>query len=316
MPKILLLYTNFGPPYWDREGKPARYTKRSFTQLRDWHELKKSLPVPALGIHFNKYKDLPFSYMTVIGMEYDDQGFPTFDYRCIQKSERASAQLLEKLHNPAIGTLFEARDATVVLSLLTDLGEQPPQEWVTLLSSKQTLPTLEAWREWVGQHFLHLLDPGISNDDFEDVIAEIFRALGFEVNQMGHKRVGSYPDGTLVPPTADFAIVYDCKNTDNYYPTAEHQRALAEYLEKEGKRLQEQKRVRSVYSMFIARSFAQAELKGAHIFISADDLLYALFKRLRLGKDFALTAFDDLAKRNGRIDRQFMDREWAEIPVS
>lgn len=312
MPKILLLYTNFGPPYWSKEGKPAKYTKRSFNKLHDWHELKKSMPVPALGIHFGEFNYLRFSYMMVIGMEHDNQGVPTFDYLCIGGSKGTSAQLLETLSNPDIGTRFEAREATVVLGLLANLGEQPPQEWVALLSGKQPLPTLEAWREWIGQRFLRLLDPGISNDDFEDVTAEIFRALGFEVNQMGHKRPGSYPDGTLVLPAADFAIVYDCKNTDNYYPTAEHQRALAEYLEKEGKRLQEQKRVRLAYSLFVARSFAQAELEGAHIFISADDLLYALYKRLRLGKDFALTAFDDAAKRNRRMDRRFMDREWAD----
>lgn len=313
MSKVLLLYTNFGPPYWSREGKPAKYTKRSFRKLPDWNELQRSLPIPALGIHFGDFSYLRFSYMMVIGMEQDDREIPTFDYQCVGESGATSDQLLRTLRDPQTGTLFETRESATVLNMLNTLAEQPPQEWLDLLGGTKPQVPAESWRDWIGQRFLRLFDTKISNDDFEDIVAETFRALGFEVVQMGHRRPGSYPDGTLVAAPSDFAIVYDCKNSSNYYPIVEHQRAISDYVQKEGKRLQEQKRVRSVYSAIVARSFAQAELVGADIFVSAEDLLYALYKRLRLGKDFTLTAFDEVTKRSRRMDKRFMDQAWVEL---
>ncbi len=314
---VLLLYTDWSWDYWAKDGE-APFPSRSYKELPDWNELKARLPLPALGVYAkmkqNDFRLLEFSYLVVQGMEYDVRGIPKFQYSYKAKSKTKSEVLLRQF---ASRNFFEARESDAVLRLLRDLGEQPPQEWLDLIDVGKALPSIESWREWIGQHFLLLSNTEISNEDFEDVTVDVFRALGFEVNQMGHKRPGSFPDGTLTASLSDFAIVYDCKNRSDYYPPEDDKRALLAYTQKEGRRLQEQNnRIRSVYSMFVAKSLAQEELSGADVFISADDFLYALYKRVRLGKDFALTAFDEAAKRNGRMDKRFMDQEWPEFSVA
>ncbi len=97
-----------------------------------------------------------------------------------------------------------------------------------------------------------------------------FKALGFEVEQLGHRKLGAYPDGILVArPPYDFSIIYDCKNVRGYFPIESDKRALREYVEKFKPRiLNKHKHVKRVFSCFIAKSFVQKDgwsdrVKGA-----------------------------------------------------
>jgi hypothetical protein len=130
-----------------------------------------------------------------------------------------------------------------VLRALRNFSIALPAEWEMLLEEK----IQPSWRDWVGKHFQEILQP-ISNQEYEDRVAEILKALGFEVEQMGHRREGEYPDGIIY--SRDFAIVFDCKNRSNYFLDAKDKRAMIRYVQYAKRRIREQKRIEKVYLTF------------------------------------------------------------------
>ncbi len=71
------------------------------------------------------------------------------------------------------------------------MNENPPEQWLELINLGK--PPKD-WRDYVGKRFLELIYENLENDEFEDRVYELFRALGFKVLQFGHKTLGEYPD--------------------------------------------------------------------------------------------------------------------------
>jgi len=305
---VLILYTFWSPDYWEK-GKEAPYPKRSYEELSNWNELEKSLPVPGIGVYMKQrekdYRQRSFIYLRIKGMRYGGLREPYFDFEPIRRAEKTSAALLDKIGQHK---LFESRPLDQVIETLKGLGEEPPSDWLRLAKER----VKEDWRSWIGSYFLRA-ESDVSNDAFEDIIADIFRAIDFSVEQMGHKVHGNNPDGILVPPPPyDFAIVYDCKNSSEYYPSEDDKRALEDYLTRHKLEVKAKYRyITDAYSCFVAKSFKRELLSasevGADILLDLGSLLYILYKRLRMGSNFTLVPFDESGKHKKKIDTRFVE---------
>jgi len=304
---VLVLYTAWQQDYWEK-GKEAPYRKRSFEELSNWNELEKSLPIPGIGVYMRQrekdYRQRNFVYLRIKGMRYGELREPYFDFEPIRRGEQTSAALLDKIGQHK---LFESHPVDQLIEILKELGEEPPSDWLRLAKERVE----EDWRSWIGSYFLRA-ESDISNDGFEDVIADIFRAIGFSVEQMGHRVHGNNPDGILVTSLPyDFAIIYDCKNSREYYPNQDDKRALEDYLTRHKVEVKAKcGYITNVYSCFVAKSFdsklSSASEVGADVLLDLRSLLYILYKRLRMGSKFTLVPFGESGKHKKRIDERFV----------
>ena len=294
MKEILILCTGWEVDYWEID-KIAPYPKRS---IRPVEHLKNALPVPAIGVYIKQrgrdFTHLRPCFLIVRNISENEKGEPLFDFHFVAKMEGVTS--LEFLSEMGRKGLFFTVPQESPLKALRKFGIEPPAEWKMLIEEK----ILPSWLDWVGKRFQEVHQP-ISNPEYENRVAEIFYALGFEVEQMGYKREGEYPDGIFY--SRDFAVVYDCKNRSNYFLDAKDKRAMIRYVQYAKRRIREQKRIEKVYFAFIAHSHAEmlknlsniekeTSTKGA--LFTSETLLYLLYKSLSLGPHFLLVDFEEL----------------------
>jgi hypothetical protein len=306
MKQVILLATAWGSDYWDSD-KEAPYPGRKYTDLPGWEELSKNCPLAGLGIYIKqKDKDYfaqSFVYLKINGMRYDtDSDTPFFSFKVIKKATASSKSLVDKLPSEA-RKLFWAMNADDLIKILSEIGETPPKEWLALLGSVRTSA---CWRDYIGTYFLDLQSETLSNDEFEDRVAHLLTALGFDVTQKGHKIKGEYADGIATFDENECAIVYDCKNTVDFVPTAESVRALEKYFEDEKK----VHRGKSLYKAFIAKSFTGGQ--RATFFLPVDSLLYLLYKKLTMGSKFTLSPLRKILDSDISLTTEMIDKEWWE----
>jgi hypothetical protein len=273
--------------------------------------LKESLPLAGIGIYRKgKHKDLSFlppCFIIVQSIERNEKGEYEFGFRYLSKMEAiTSSKFADEME---ISTIFSPHPHEKVLEVLEKLGIKTPVEWQKLLEPKS--PT--TWKDWIGKHFQEFLSTSISNNDYEDRIFELFTALGFKVEQQGHKKEGEYPDG--IAYSKHFAIIYDCKNRPNYFLSANDKRAMVKYVSNAKRRIEEQKEVEKVHFAFVAHYYSNVEgisdiekdTQSKGFLFTSEALLYLLFKKISLGPLFALADFDQLisnqAITNGVIDK-------------
>jgi len=280
--------------YWEKD-RIAPYPKRS---IRAVEHLRNALPAPAIGVYI-KQRERDFThiipcFLAVRNISENEKGEPLFDFHFVAKMEGVtSLDFLSKIGQKG---LFFTVPQEKVLRALHSFGIVPPAEWRMLLEER----IQPSWRDWIGKHFEEILQQ-ISNQEYEDRVAEILKALGFELEQMGNKREGEYPDGIIY--SRDFAMVYDCKNRSNYFLDAKDKRAMIRYVQYAQRRIREQKRIEKVYFAFAAKSYKEilrnldsiekeTLTKGA--LFTSETLLYLLYKKLSQGPSFLLVDFEEL----------------------
>jgi hypothetical protein len=295
MTEILVLCTYWEPDYWDND-KIAPYPKRS---LKPIQHLKDKLPLAAIGI-YTKGKDRDFTaqspcFLIIKNITENEKGEPQFDFHHISKMQGITSLAL--LNEIGIRNLFFSIPDEKILHVLEKFGVKPPSEWRKLLEA-EVLPQ-PSWLDWVGIHFQDIAKP-ISNNEYEDRIAEIFTALGFEVEQLGHKKEGEYADG--IAYSKDFAIIYDCKNRTNYFLNASDKRAIIKYVQHAKRRIEERRKIEKIYFAIIAPSYdkvenisdIEKETSSKGFLLTSETMLYLLFKKLSMGPAFLLTDFEEL----------------------
>jgi len=302
MKKILLLATGWECDYWESD-REAPYPKTKYTDLPEWDNLSKNCPLPGIGRYIKqKDKDFsiePFVYLEIKGMRYDsDTQQPYFTVKFLRKSNTKSSELENKLPLNK-RKLFSVVESQELIEILRDIGEEPPEEWKRLIEIKGKITH---WKDYLGKYFLEIEEMHLSNDEFENRVAVLLNALGFKVDQKGHKIPGEYPDGIF--SFDDYAIVYDCKNTHNFTPNAEHKRAIEKY-EKDERKIRSEK---NIYCAFIAKSFK--EKSGKYLYLSINSLLYLLYKKLSLGSKFTLSPLKKIFDNFTQLGKETIDKEW------
>ena len=304
MKEVLILATGWSNDYWEVD-KEAPYLKTKHTDLREWDSFSKNCPLPGIGRYIkqkgNDFSPYPFIYLKITGMRFDLNTLqPYFEFKAIAKSRTESRKLEQNLPSDK-RKLFSAIKFENLIKILGNIGEEPPEEWEKLIKVKKEII---GWKDYIGKYFLQITDMTLSNDEFEDRAAALFNALGFKVNQKGHELPGEYPDG-IASFDGDYAIVYDCKNTDNFILTSQDRRAIKKYLEDEKKIRNEN----NIYCAFIARSF-KAEGKKDIFYLPINSLLYLLYKKLILGAEFALSPLKKILDDFIPFDDKTIDKEW------
>jgi len=225
----------------------------------------------------------------------NEKGEPQFDFHYISKMQGITSSVF--LNEIGIRDLFFSVLGKKVLFILERFDIKPPIEWQKLLEAE--LPSAPSWLDWIGKRFQEILQT-ISNNDYEDRIAEIFKALGFEAEQLGHKKKGEYPDG--IAYSKDFAIIYECKNRFDYFLSADDARAITKYVQDAKRRIEERRGIKKVYFALIAHSYKGAEKIGdieketssKGFLLTSEIMLYLLFKKMYLGSSFLLVDFEKL----------------------
>lgn len=304
MKKVILLETAWTSDYWESD-KEAQYPKTTYTQLLGWEDLSKNCPLAGLGIYIKqKEKDftrIPFVYLKITGMRNDTTTQqPFFDFKVIKKSNTQSKSLTDRL-SAENKKLFSAIDAGKLIKILNEIDEKPPKEWLDFIELVETPVT---WHDYIGKYLLDLKSGSLGNEEFEDRVADLLTALGFDVVQKGHRIQGEYPDG-IAAFEDEYAVVYDCKNTLNFIPTAADNRAVEKYMKDEGKMRKE----KTILSAFITKSFGAAPQKDVFYF-SVDFLLYLLYKKLSLGSRFNLAPLKKILDNKISLTIETIDKEW------
>ncbi len=306
MKQVIILATAWEPNYWDVD-KEAPYPKTKCTDLPEWDELARNCPLPGLGVYTMQgkkdYRQEPFVYLKITHMRCD--GKPYFTFKAIKKSSTKSEDIIDKLpsqnkSSPLKPKLFSAIDVDQIIKILSEIGEEVPKDWLALIELTEIRVT---WYDYIGKYFLDLREGNLSYEEFEDRVANLLKALGFEVSQKGHKTPENTPDGVATFED-EYHIVYDCKNTSNFIPTTEDNRAIKKYLEDEGKILKGK-----IFGVFIARSFGEEQRRDIFYF-RTEELLYLLYKKLSIGRKFNLAPLKKILDNKMNLTIETIDKEW------
>jgi len=305
--EVLVLCTNWSGDYWESDNV-APYSKRLTESVR---RLKDTLPLAGIGVYLTReggdFSTQPPCFLIIKDITEKEKRASLFDFQYVSKMQGITSSAF--LNKVGVRKLFFNVSGEKALSILKGLGIKPPIEWQKLLEAE--LSSTPLWRDWIGKRFQEILQI-ISNDDYEDRIAEIFKALGFEVEQLGHKKEGEYPDG--IAYSKDFAIVYDCKNKFNYFPIVNDRRAMTQYVRHEKRRIKELG-IEKAYFAFIAHSYEglekisdiEKETSSKGFLLTSEIMLYLLFKKMSLGPSFLLADFEELAS-NQNITMESVER--------
>jgi hypothetical protein len=309
MCKVLLLATGRRRTYWN-SPKEADYSRRSYKDLPEWESLARNCPLPGIGIYIkqkqNDFSSQHFVYLKVKGMRYDPNSeMPYFDFEPVGHSKTPSRELVGRLGDSERVPLFSVKDCSEILTVLQALRETPPSAWKDLLSPEQntTSQARYTWEDYIGKYFLDIKDTNISNNEFEDRVCALLTAIGFEVEQRGHRVPGEYPDGIAF--VEGYGLVYDCKNSTDYRPTTDDKRAIRKYLEDEKKAYES----KTLFPVFIAKSFRSYDEKDIY-HLDVEALNYLLYKKICLGSKFNLSRIKKLLDNKTTLNRDIIDNEW------
>ena len=248
---VVILATDWDPGFWQQTRNAPFPGER----------LKWDVPVPcpAIGV-YGKFKqpdlaDKPPSFLIIQGVERNEKGpiFRTEHLGVVQGI--TSDQLRKELGLPRF-RLIDRMNPDKVVGALQRLGVSIPERWTELLVHVIPPPG----DEWLPPRFS--LPESISNDLFEDRIAEMFRAIGYEVHQRGHRTSGRHPDGIALF-REQYAIVYDAKNCYDYQLPAGDQRAMVEYVKNAREKFAVgDRKIDDLYFAFVARGFGASARQG------------------------------------------------------
>jgi len=301
--KVILLATGWDPNYWG-VLKEAPYPKKSYRELIDWKELSKNCPLPGLGIYIKQrdrdYRNMKFIYLIIKGMRYDSLSEqPYFEFDPIQESSTESWKIINNLPSEN-KTLFSSIQSDKLIKILKNIDENPPGEWKNLIELKETIIS---WKDYIGKYFLEIESKNLSNEEFEDRIFNLLKALGFDIIQKGHTLPGAYADGIF--SLDNYAVVYDCKNTSNFFPSESDKRSIDRYLQDEIKVRKEKK----IYSAFIAKSFEEIS-RGDIFYFNVNSLIYLLCKKIQIGSRFVLDPIKKILENKTPLTNEIIDKEW------
>jgi len=128
--KAIVLATDWGKNFWEQRNE-APYPRLKGSDLPDWNELEKSLPLPGLGLYIGNYSNSGFCYLKITGMEikkYKSTLYtPHFYFELIEKSQIPS----EILTGPFYWYISVCYFQQLVAFLRAKEIESPPQ-WLSL----------------------------------------------------------------------------------------------------------------------------------------------------------------------------------------
>jgi len=305
MNQVILLTTRWSRNYWEStQDAPYKWDVIN-NGLSNLTDLAKSFPLPALGIYGKgkqeDYSDRNFVYIRIQGITADDKpANGLFHSEPVKPSSTSSNVLRSKLPDRRLVAVIET---DTLLKILNEIGEQPPTQWLQMVTREVVSIKTPSWRDYLGHYFLELESGNMGDNEFEDRIARLLTALGFKVTQKEHSIQGACADGIALHE--DIGIVYDCKNTQSYTPTESDVRALKQYTNDEMTLHSE----KTLYSAFISRDF-QSPPRQDTFHLRVEPLLYLLWVKLVKGSEFNLNPHKLILQKRRELNRETIDEYW------
>jgi len=133
--KAIVLATDWGKNFWEQRNE-APYPGLKRSDIPDWDELEKSLPLPGLGLYINEVSYSGFCYLKITGMEikkYKSTPYtPHFYFELIGKSKIPS-YILTRLFKRYINVYYFQK----LVAFLRAQKIEPPPQWLSLGDYKE-----------------------------------------------------------------------------------------------------------------------------------------------------------------------------------
>lgn len=310
---IILLSTILQSNYFNQNvDAPYNISEENYNNY--WQPLSQQCPLKGIGF----YRDHPdgrcqssnnFVYLRINGIRYDGHRIH-FDFHFLGLSNTQSINFIHSLPYINRNPLFSKIDDIIFNTIRIDLNLLPSQDWNNIALIIQPPPPppppppQNEINNFIGNYFLEIKTTILGNNEFEDRIFNLLTALGFETSQRGHIIRGAFPDGYAF--FNNNILVYDCKNSINYFPHAEDRLAMDNYIQQSLNLFPE---FNNYFPVFIAKSFSN-NLPINYKCINIDSLLYLYYKKIRMGVEFHLNPLINILLHNQYITRNMINANW------
>lgn len=137
MTQVILLMTKWSPDYWQRTQEAPYEWHVIATGVPNLNRLVNSTPMPGLGIYGSgqdyEHGDRNFVYIEIKGISSGYKPYKGVFYTAPFKRASHSSDLLRsKLPDKHLVASIESDS---LLSILSELGENPPVDWLDLLKN-------------------------------------------------------------------------------------------------------------------------------------------------------------------------------------
>jgi len=246
---VVILATDWHPRFWQRTRDATFFGERL-----EWDV---SVPCPAIGVYgkFSKPNlgHEPPSFLIIQEVQRNERG-PTFRTEHLAVVQGVTSDQLREELGLRQFNLIGRMNPDQVVKAFQRLHVSLPERWTELLVREES-----PGDEWLPPRFS--LPESTSNDLFEDRVAEMFRAIGYKVDQRGHRTPGRDADG-IAQSGSLYAIVYDAKNCYGYQLPTSDQRAMIDYVKDALESFRAREVNITVYFAFVARGFGDSALEG------------------------------------------------------
>lgn len=322
MKDFIILSTTFQKGYW-RKKRRAPFTNLFDSELsnleNNYTRLNAISPINGIGFYKNSLDKTKCSenelidFINITSIEkIGDKDF-YINFKPVGQSNIPSIDFENSLP-PGYRYIFNIIELDKVREVVLNLGGIFPDNKTKGIetdieikeSKKEEIITKKTlWEQYIGEYFLTLKNPDFQNDnDFEDKVFDLLKAIGFDVKQKGYKKKGSYPDGTAI--IDKYTLVYDCKNSNNYYPNIEDINKMKSYVDSE----KSDDTKMDVYPLFIARNYSDKINKSYGQYFNIETMLYLFYVKIRLGNKFNLNKVKKIFKDNLKFDKNWIDNEY------
>ncbi|MGC9111403.1 MAG: hypothetical protein ACP5JB_06055, partial [candidate division WOR-3 bacterium] len=93
-------------------------------------------------------------------------------------------------------------------------------------------------------------------------------------------------------------------NVESFNPSADDRRKLSDYVDNAKRRYPK----KEIYGIFIVKSFE--EERTGDFFFPISTLVYLLYKKMILGKEFDLLPFRNIFTKRISLNQTLIDNEW------
>ncbi|MBN2538136.1 hypothetical protein JXB37_07675 [candidate division WOR-3 bacterium] len=308
---VLVLKSGQSDSWW-YESREVSYPKLMSYDFLD--EIAGNLPAPAVGLYVDRHKDgrlqalghLAPALLRVTGIRKDAVGRPHIRVECVSRLSGVKSSDLDRFLGSDRWITAVSRDTWD--QARQALGISPPREWSHLLEISEAAPTV---REFLGPHYLRLLDEKVDYPTVRAVVSDALCAMGYDVTDTTRpEQRETSPDGFACTPAGErFAhwFVYNCKS-EPFQLVQESVFFTKTYIAKYQRDLPGQKAVPAAAArfLFIAPAFDNAPecernlveiervARARGCLLTFDALLLLLVKKLRLGYRLTFADFDRL----------------------
>ncbi|HEX2787377.1 MAG TPA: hypothetical protein VHP32_05675 [Ignavibacteria bacterium] len=300
MSKVIILATK-RKNFWEKANDADFLeTEVNFKEFKNNFEL----PVIAIGRYYKDSSKEKFSYIKIKDIRnFDSKVY--FSFEPFLKSDIESNKLEDWLRSFNFNYRLACSVDTNKISEFYKKNSNLIPSFFIRSNHKEEI----TWKDYVGKYYLEL-ENELNDNDFEDRVARLLQALGFEVIQIGYKIIGAYADGVALIKNVNtkYGIVYDCKNSNSFYPEDKFLRALEKYREHEINK----RDISELHPVFISKKFEKIEKseKFRCQYFEIESLLFLLSVKLKKGNLFTLSPFKNILSSKQTLSIDLIKKEW------